>query len=107
MSTSPKPADEVRNASATKQLPLFADVPVPAPSPPPEPQVAPAESDIGFAETLLALSTVSGLGHQSLKALAAKLDGNLSNIWQASAADIEAILHAARTPSATRIAAAI
>jgi DNA protecting protein DprA len=113
MGTSPKRTDEVRKA-ATKQLPLFADVPVPDPLPQPEPEpqeapapAAPPKIDSGFAETLLALSTVNGLGHGSLKALTTRLSGNLSDIWQASAADIEAILSTARTPSAARIAATI
>lgn len=109
MTSSPKPSDERRKASASKQLPLFADVPVPDPVPTPEPDEAPppAGADEGFAETLLALSSVAGLGHKSLKALTAKLCGNLSDIWQMPAADIEAILSDARTPSAARIAATI
>src|SRR5438128_5792441 len=93
MSTSPKQTDEVWKASPPKQLPLFADMPViepvPTSEPPPPPAIATAEADSGFAETLLALSTVSGLGHGSLKALTAKLGGALSDIWQASANDIE------------------
>jgi DNA protecting protein DprA len=60
-----------------------------------------------FEFTLLALSSIAGLGRKGLIALVDEFKGNLSNVWKAPSPRVHQALIAAKTPSADKILTAI
>lgn len=83
-----------------------------AQSPPPAPELfevgsAPKLADLPFEISLLALSTIEGLGRKGIAGLFRAFKGNLSRVWDAPPAKILAALVEAKTPGAEGIVGAI
>lgn len=68
---------------------------------------APKPTQLPFEISLLALSTVDGLGRKGIGGLFRAFNGNLSKVWDAPPAKVLAALAEAKTPSAEGIVTAL